>query len=66
VALTQAGVAGFSTYGIGQVVKTYLANGADWGPQGPQSVVQEILANLDKDSILRRIKADLIAQLGKG
>jgi uncharacterized protein (DUF697 family) len=64
VALTQAGVAGFSTYGIGQVVKTYLANGAHWGPEGPQAVVQEILANLDEDSIVQRIKTELIGQLG--
>ncbi|MEB3252772.1 MAG: DUF697 domain-containing protein [Cyanobacteriota bacterium] len=64
VALTQSGVAGFSTYGIGQVVKTYLANGAHWGPEGPQAVVQEILANLDEDSIVQRIKTELIGQLG--
>jgi uncharacterized protein (DUF697 family) len=30
VAMTQAAVAGVSSYGIGQVTKTYLANGACW------------------------------------
>jgi len=64
VAITQAGIAGLSTYGIGQVAKTYLANGASWGPAGPQAVIQSILDNLDEDSILHRIKTELAAKLG--
>jgi GTPase SAR1 family protein len=64
VAITQAGIAGLSTYGIGQVAKTYLANGASWGPAGSQAVIQSILDNLDEDSILHRIKTELAAKLG--
>ncbi len=63
VALTQAGVGGVSTYAIGQVTKTYLANGASWGPEGPKAVVARILATLDEESILNRIKAELKAKL---
>ena len=63
VALTQAGVAGVSSYGIGQVTKTYLANGASWGSEGPKAVVQRILASLDETSILNQIKAELQAKL---
>ena len=63
VALTQAGVAGVSSYGIGQVTKTYLANGASWGPDGPKAVVTRILASLDETSILGRIKDELRAKL---
>jgi len=63
VALTQAGVAGVSSYAIGQVSKTYLANGASWGPDGPKAVVTRILATLDETSILHRIKAELRAKL---
>ena len=59
VALTQAGVAGVSSYGIGQVTKAYLANGASWGPDGPKAVVSQILASLDETSILNRIKDEL-------
>ncbi|MEM7760263.1 MAG: GTP-binding protein, partial [Cyanobacteria bacterium P01_A01_bin.40] len=33
VAIAQGGVAGVSSYAIGQVTKTYLANGASWGEQ---------------------------------
>lgn len=63
VALTQAGVAGVSSYAIGQVTKSYLANGASWGPDGPKAVVNRILASLDETSILNRIKGELEAKL---
>jgi GTPase len=59
VALTQAGVAGVSCYGIGQVTKAYLANGAAWGPDGPKAVIGKILSTLDEGSILNRIKDEL-------
>ncbi|MEX0271976.1 GTP-binding protein [Leptolyngbyaceae cyanobacterium UHCC 1019] len=63
VAVTQAGVAGVSTYAIGQVTKTYLANDASWGVDGPKAVVTRILASLDEGSILSRIKGELRAKL---
>jgi GTP-binding protein Era len=63
VALTQAGVAGVSSYAIGQVTKTYLANGASWGPDGPKAVVTRILSSLDETSILNRIKGELEAKV---
>ncbi|MBD2014443.1 DUF697 domain-containing protein [Microcoleus sp. FACHB-53] len=66
VALTQAGVAGVSSYGIGQVSKSYLANGASWGPDGPKAVVTRILSSLDETSILNRIKGELEAKLDGG
>ncbi len=59
VAITQAGVAGVSTYAIGNVTKTYLANGATWGTDGPKAVINKILATLDETSILSRIKDEL-------
>ncbi|MEB3338301.1 MAG: GTP-binding protein [Leptolyngbyaceae bacterium] len=63
VAVTQAGVAGVSSYGIGQVTKAYLANGASWGPDGPKAIVTRILESLDEASILNRIKNELKAKL---
>ncbi|HEY9738814.1 MAG TPA: DUF697 domain-containing protein [Trichocoleus sp.] len=63
IALTQAAVAGVSTYSIGQVTKAYLANGASWGPEGPETVVSQILESLDEASILNRIKDELRAKL---
>jgi GTP-binding protein Era len=63
VAMTQAGVAGVSSYAIGQVTKTYLANGASWGSEGPKAVVSRILETLDEGSILSRIKQELSLRL---
>ena len=63
VALTQAGVAGVSSYAIGQVSNTYLANGASWGLDSPKSVVKNILDSLDEESILNRIKDELQERL---
>ncbi|MEB3290747.1 MAG: DUF697 domain-containing protein [Leptolyngbya sp.] len=63
VAITQAAVAGLSTYGLGQVTKTYLTHGATWGPEGPRAVVRNILDSLDEASILHRIKTELRARL---
>jgi GTPase len=65
IAITQAGVAGVACYAIGQVTKTYLANGASWGPDGPKAVVKKILETLDEASILNRIKWELSAKLVK-
>jgi GTPase len=59
VAVAQAAIAGVSSYGIGQVAKRYLANGASWGPDSPKTVVQEILASIDQSYILNRIKLEL-------
>ncbi|NEO53671.1 MAG: DUF697 domain-containing protein [Okeania sp. SIO3B5] len=63
VAVTQAAVGGLSSYGIGQVTKTYLANGASWGEEGPKAVVSHILESLDETSIMGRIKEELINKL---
>jgi small GTP-binding protein len=63
IAITQAEVAGVSSYGIGQVTKTYLANGANWGPDGPKAVVNQILSTLNETSILNRIKDELLTKV---
>jgi len=63
IALTQAAIAGGFTYSIGQITKTYLINGASWGPDGPKVVMQSILDSLDETSILHRIKDELRAKL---
>ena len=63
IAITQAGVAGVSSYGIGQVTKAYLANGATWGPDGPKAVVSQILSTLNETSILNRIKDELLIKV---
>jgi len=63
VAIAQAGVAGVSTYAIGQISKQYLANGATWGQHSPKATIQAILSSLDEASLLHRVKAELSDRL---
>ncbi|MEM8611771.1 MAG: GTP-binding protein, partial [Cyanobacteria bacterium P01_H01_bin.105] len=63
VALTQAALAGFATYAIGQVICTYLVNGASWGEQGPKATITKIVSTLDETSIMARLKHDLKQKL---
>jgi len=63
VAITQGAVAGLFSYAMGEVTKTYLANGASWGEEGPKTTIQNILDSLDETSILSRLKSELRAKL---
>ncbi|RMG14306.1 MAG: DUF697 domain-containing protein [Cyanobacteria bacterium J055] len=65
VALSQASLAGVATYGIGQVAKTYLANGASWGDESPKAAIARILASIDETSILDRLKDELQAKISR-
>ncbi|NJK60783.1 MAG: DUF697 domain-containing protein [Oscillatoriales cyanobacterium SM2_1_8] len=62
-ALAQAGVAGISSVAIGKAAKSYLANGASWGPDGPRAAIRRILDTLDEDSLLQRLQTDLRRKL---
>jgi GTPase len=59
VALTQATIAGVSSYALGEITKNYLANGASWGDLTPQAAIEQILATVDRDSIADQIKQEL-------
>ncbi|MEO1589807.1 MAG: DUF697 domain-containing protein [Cyanobacteria bacterium J06632_22] len=63
VAVTQAAVAGASTYVIGTVTQRYLANDASWGTGGPKAAISDLLTTIDEQSIMARIKAELSEQL---
>ena len=63
VAPIQAFAAGYASRVIGEATKIYLRNGASWGPAGPKTVIQSILASVDKDSVIQRIKGELQARL---
>jgi len=62
-AITQAGIAGYGAYAVGQAAQVYLEQGCSWGPQGPSTVIQEILAQVSPDTILYRLRQELGRQL---
>lgn len=64
-AATQGAVSWYSTLVVGKVAEAWLANGKSWGDAGPKLVVQEILDNLDRNSILSEAKGEIMKYLSK-
>ena len=62
-ASVQGAVAWYGTYVIGRAAERYFAQGASWGPGGPKTVVREILASLDRDSLLAQAREDILARI---
>lgn len=65
-ASAQGAVAWYGTYVVGRAAERYFAQGRSWGEGGPKRVVQEILASLDRDSLLAEARADIMARLRRG
>ncbi|MBF2027513.1 MAG: DUF697 domain-containing protein [Oscillatoriales cyanobacterium C42_A2020_001] len=63
-AIAQASFAGFGAYSVGRAVQVYLENGCSWGAQGANTVIQDILNQLDSNTIMYRIRQELTEQLG--
>ena len=61
--VAQGSVAYFSTFVVGHAAERYLAQGMSWGSGGPKRVVREILAGLDRDSIVSQAKEDILNRL---
>ena len=58
-ATTQAAFAGYGTYTVGSAARVYLERGCTWGEMGPDTIVREILARVDRDTILYRLRREL-------
>ncbi len=65
-AAAQGAIAYYSTYLVGRVAAEYLAQGKSWGEGGPKRVVQRILDNLDRDSVLAEARREIQARLRLG
>ena len=59
----QGALAWYATVLVGEAASKYLAQGKSWGEQGPKRVVTEIVKNLDRDSILREAREEILARL---
>ncbi|NJN63195.1 MAG: DUF697 domain-containing protein [Coleofasciculaceae cyanobacterium RL_1_1] len=59
-AIAQAGIAGVGVYLVGQAAKEYLERGCTWGPLGADTVVREILAQVDRDSLCDRVRREFL------
>ena len=58
-AITQAGIAGYTAYAIGRAAQVYLERGCTWGQLGASTVIQEILNQVEPNTILYRLRLEL-------
>ncbi|WP_246540685.1 YcjF family protein [sulfur-oxidizing endosymbiont of Gigantopelta aegis] len=65
-ASAQGAVAYYSTLVVGKAAQQYLRQGKSWGEAGPKVAVQSILDSLDRNSILKQAKGDIMSRLRAG
>jgi small GTP-binding protein len=63
-AIAQAGIAGYGAYAVGRAAQEYLERGCTWGQLGPSTVIQEILTQVESNTILYRLRQELGRNLG--
>jgi small GTP-binding protein len=57
----QAGIAAYGSYSVGRATQVYLEQGCTWGQKGANTVIQEILDQVDANTIIYRIQQDLLS-----
>jgi small GTP-binding protein len=62
----QGALAWYATELVGRAAERYLVAGKSWGDKGPKRVVAEIVESLDRDSILREAREEILARLRRG
>ena len=62
-AAAQGALAWYATVLVGRAAEKYLAQGKSWGQRGPKQVVREIVDSLDRDSVLREARDEILARL---
>ncbi len=65
-ATAQGALAWYATEIVGRAADRYLAAGKSWGELGAKRVVSDIVASLDRDSILREARAEILRRLRTG
>ncbi|MDO4775959.1 MAG: GTP-binding protein [Cardiobacteriaceae bacterium] len=61
----QGGVAFYGSYVIGKAAERYFAQGASWGERGAKRVIEEILADLDRDRLVQEAKSTISEYFSK-
>jgi len=59
----QGALAWYATVLIGRAAERYLVAGKSWGEHGPKRAVAEVVAGLDRDSILREAREEILRRL---
>ena len=59
-AIAQAGIAGYGSYSVGRAAQVYLEQGCTWGPQGANTIIREILSQIEPNTIIYRLRQELM------
>ncbi|MBB3225804.1 hypothetical protein FHW69_000394 [Luteibacter sp. Sphag1AF] len=62
-AAAQGALGWYATVLIGRAAEHYLVGGKSWGEHGPKRAVADIVASLDRDSILREAREEIMKHL---
>lgn len=62
VAIPQGLAAAWTTYIVGQAASVYFRQGG-WGGRGAKAILRDILAGVDRDSVLQPLKDDLLRRV---
>jgi uncharacterized protein len=60
--MVQGAIAGYGAYAVGRAAQIYLAKGSTWGKMGANRVIREILEKLDSETIVSRLREELVAE----
>lgn len=61
----QGALAWYATLVVGKSAERWYAQGKSWGDRGPKQIVREIVDSLDRDSVLREARDEILARLRK-
>jgi GTPase SAR1 family protein len=59
-ASVQGAIAGYGTFVIGRVAQVYLEQGCTWGEMGASTLIKQILAQVEPNTIIYRLKQELM------
>lgn len=62
-AAAQGALGWYATVLIGRAAERYLVAGKSWGEAGPKRAVADVVASLDRDSILREAREEILKRL---
>jgi uncharacterized protein len=57
----QGAIGGYGAYAVGKAAQVYLSKGSTWGRLGANTIMREILKDIDNETIVARLRDELIA-----
>ena len=61
-ATAQGAIASYGTFVVGRVAQIYLEQGCTWGEMGASTLIKEILAQIEPNTIMYRLRQELLEQ----